>query len=203
MVSRHAPIPWKVSGNQQQHGDCKSYISASGHASSVIAKAKAEGWQTICSSLLSKSSPNLSTHSFVLSLALLSHLLSFLTSRSVPVVVAVITFLFLGIEVRCNRHSLLLTSYLWDWQNRQSFLQRLSTPTPGHLSSHCALSSYGLFALLALWRLSVTLRSLVHTLGNCPASRSPWSSAMPPSLERGRVATTTTLSLNYFSASTV
>ena len=34
--------------------DCQAYISASRHASSVIAKAKAEAWQITCSSLLPK-----------------------------------------------------------------------------------------------------------------------------------------------------
>ena len=57
----------------------------------------------------------------------------------------------------------------------------------GHHSSHSALSSYGLFAPLTLWRLSVSLRSLVQTLESCLASGAPWSSAMAPSLERGRV----------------
>ena len=38
-----------------------------------------------------------------------------------------------------------------DWQNRESSLQRLWTLVPKHLSSHSALSSYGLFAPLALW----------------------------------------------------
>ena len=33
-------------------------------------------------------------------------------------------------------------------------MQRLRTLVPGHLSSHSALSSYGLFAPLALWRFS-------------------------------------------------
>ena len=66
-------------------------------------------------------------------------------------------------------------------------MQRLWTLVPGHLSSHSALSSYGLFAPLAYWRLSVSLRPLVHTLGSCPASGAPWSPAMPPSLGRGRV----------------
>ena len=46
---------------------------------------------------------------------------------------------------------------LQDCQNRESFLQRLWTLVPGHLSSHSALSSYGLFAPLTLWRLSVSL----------------------------------------------
>ena len=46
---------------------------------------------------------------------------------------------------------------LQDWQNRESFLQRLWTLVPGHLSSHSALSSYELFAPLTLWRLFVSL----------------------------------------------
>ena len=40
---------------------------------------------------------------------------------------------------------------LQDWQNRESFLQRLWTLVPGHLSSHSALFSYGLFSSLTLW----------------------------------------------------
>ena len=66
-------------------------------------------------------------------------------------------------------------------------MQRLWTLVPGHLSSHSALSSYGLFVPLTLWRLSVFLRPLVQTLGSCPASGAPRSFAMPPSLGRGRV----------------
>ena len=77
---------------------------------------------------------------------------------------------------------------LQDWENRESFLQRLWTLVPGHLSSYSALSSYGHFAPLTLWRLSVSLRPLVQILGSCPASWAPWSSAMPPSVGRGRVA---------------
>ena len=66
-------------------------------------------------------------------------------------------------------------------------MQRLWTPVPGHLSSYSALSSYGLFAPLTLWRLTVSVRPLVQTLRSCPASGAPWSSAMPPCLGRGRV----------------
>ena len=44
--------------------DCQAYISASRRASSVIAKAKAEAWQTTCSSLLPKS-----VHSLLRSIA--------------------------------------------------------------------------------------------------------------------------------------
>ena len=46
--------------------------------------------------------------------------------------------------------------------------------------------------LRTLRRLSVSQRPLIQTLGSCSASGTPWSSAMPPSLGRGRVATTTT-----------
>ena len=41
--------------------DCQAYISASQRASSVIAKAKIETWQTTCSSLSPNSNPNLYT----------------------------------------------------------------------------------------------------------------------------------------------
>ena len=63
---------------------------------------------------------------------------------------------------------------------------------PGHLSSHSALPSFGIFATLALWRLSASIRFLFQALGSCRTSEAPWSSAMPPSLERGQVKTTTT-----------
>ena len=46
-------------------------------------------------------------------------------------------------------------------------------------SSHSALLRYGLFALLALWRLTVSLRPLVQALGSCPASGAPWSCIIP------------------------
>ena len=55
--------------------DLQAYISASRRASSVIAKAKAEEWQTTCSSLSPKSNSK-SIHSFfTLSLAHLPRLL--------------------------------------------------------------------------------------------------------------------------------
>ena len=53
--------------------------------------------------------------------------------------------------------------------------------------NHSALSSNGLFTPLTLWRLSVSLRPLVQSLESFPASGAPWSSAIPPSLRRGRV----------------
>ena len=86
-------------------------------------------------------------------------------------------------RLRCNGHRLLLGSYL----SRIGRIENSSCSACGHFSSHSALSSYGLFAPLTLWRLSVPLRPLVQTLGSCPASGAPWSSAMLPSLGRGRV----------------
>ena len=91
-------------------------------------------------------------------------------------------------RLRCNGHSLLLGSYL----SRIGRIENPSCSACGHSSqdtflSHSALSSYGLFAPLTLWRLSISLRPLVQTLGNCPASGAPWSSAMPSSLGRCRV----------------
>ena len=85
---------------------------------------------------------------------------------------------------------------LKNWQNQKFFMQRLRTPVPGHLSSHSALSSYGVFASSALWQFSVSLRPLSQALGSFPTSGAPWSSAMPPSLGRGR-ATTTTAKLKF------
>ena len=76
---------------------------------------------------------------------------------------------------------------LYDRQNREYFLQRLWTVVPGHLSSHSALSSYGIFAPLTLRRLSVSLRLLVQALEIFPASGAPWSSSMLSSLGRGWV----------------
>ena len=49
-------------------GDRQAYISASRRASSVIAKAKAEAWQTTCTSLSPKSNPK-SVHSLLRSIA--------------------------------------------------------------------------------------------------------------------------------------
>ena len=83
-------------------------------------------------------------------------------------------------RLRCNGHSLLLSSYLSRIGRRKSFLQRLRTLVPVHLSSHSVLSSYGLFAPLALWRLSISLQPLVQALGSCPASGAPWSPRHAP-----------------------
>ena len=100
----------------------------------------------------------------------------------------------LSSSVQRTQYSVKLLSFQ-NWKNRKSFLQRLWTLVPGHLSSHSALSSYELFASLTLWQFSVSLRPLVQALGSCQASGSLWSSAMNPSLGRGRVATRTTAKL--------
>ena len=90
-------------------------------------------------------------------------------------------------RLRCNGHSLLLGSYL-------SRIGRIENPScsacghssqdTSHLILHCPATDS---ASLTLWRLSVSVRPLVQTLGSCPASGARWSSAMPPSLGRGRV----------------
>ena len=94
-------------------------------------------------------------------------------------------------RLRCNRHSLLLNSYLY----RIGRIKNPSCSACGHLSSHSALSSYGLFAPLALWQFSVSLRPLSQALLSFSTSGAPWSSAINPSLGKGRVTTTTTAKL--------
>ena len=65
--------------------DRQAYISASRRASSVIAKAKADAWQTTCSSLSFKSNPKTLQYTlfFALSLALLPRLPPLLTFPTV------------------------------------------------------------------------------------------------------------------------
>ena len=90
-------------------------------------------------------------------------------------------------RLRCKGHSLLLSSYL-------SSIGRIENPScsaRGHLSSHSALSSYGLFASLALWQFAVSLRPLSQTLLSFPTSGALWSSAINPFLGKGWVTTTT------------
>ena len=52
---------------------------------------------------------------------------------------------------------------LYDWQNRESFLQHLQTLVSGHYPSHSAPSSYRLFA--PLFGDFLSLQSLVQALG--------------------------------------
>ena len=53
-----------------------------------------------------------------------------------------------------------------------------------HLILHCPATDS---LRRSLFGDSVSLRPLVQTLGSCPATGAPWSSAIPPSLGRGRV----------------
>ena len=97
-------------------------------------------------------------------------------------------------RLRCNGHSLLLGSYL----SRIGRIENPSCSACGHSSqdiSHLILHCPATDSVpLTLWRLSVSLRPLVQTLGSCPASGAPWSSAMPPSLGRGRVTNNNNMS---------
>ena len=90
-------------------------------------------------------------------------------------------------RLRCNGHSLLLGSYL----SRIGKIENPSCSACGHSSqdtSHLILHCPATDSLRrSLWRLSVSLRPLVQTLGSCPYSGVPWPSTMPPSLGRGQV----------------
>ena len=90
-------------------------------------------------------------------------------------------------RLRCNGHSFLLSSYfsrISKMENPSCNACGHSTQDTSHLILHCPATD---FAPLILWRLSVYLRPLVQTLGSCLASGAAWSSAMPPSLGKGRV----------------
>ena len=90
-------------------------------------------------------------------------------------------------RLRCNGHSLLLGSYfsrIGKIKNPCCSACGHSSQDTSHLILHCSATDS---APLTLWRLSVSLRPLVQTLGSFPASEAPWSPAMPSSLERGRV----------------
>ena len=87
-------------------------------------------------------------------------------------------------RLRCNGHSFLLGSYLF----RIGRIENPSCSACGHSSqdiSHLILHCPATDSLRR--SLFVSVRPLVQTLGSCPASEAPWSSAMPPSLGRGRV----------------
>ena len=98
-------------------------------------------------------------------------------------------------RLRCNGHSLYLGSYL----SRIGRIENPSCSACGHSSQdtshfilHCPATDS---APLTLWRLSVSLRPLVQTLGSCPASGALWSSAMPPALGRGWVTNSNNFSV--------
>ena len=85
-------------------------------------------------------------------------------------------------RLHCKGHSLLLGSYL-------SRIGRIENP----FSSACGHSFQDTSHLILQCPATDSLHrslfgdSLVQTLGSCPASGAPWSSAMTPSLRRGRV----------------
>ena len=90
-------------------------------------------------------------------------------------------------RLRCNGHSLLLSSYF----SRIGRIENPSCSASAHSSQdisdlilHCRATDS---LHRSLFGDSLSLRSLVQTLGSCPASGAPWSSAMPPSLGRSRV----------------
>ena len=69
-------------------------------------------------------------------------------------------------HAHCNGHSLLLSSYLTSiGRIENSSCTACGYSSQRHLSSYSALSSNGFFAPLTLWRLSISVRSLVRVLG--------------------------------------
>ena len=91
--------------------------------------------------------------------------------------------------LRCNGRRLLLGSYLSRiGRTEYPSCSACGTRPRTHLISFCTVQ------LQTFWRLSISLRPLVQTLGSCLASGAPWSSAMPPSLVRGQVTNNNRLS---------
>ena len=86
----------------------------------------------------------------------------------------------------CNGHSLLLSSYLSRIAESRALRAAPADTRPRiPLISFCAVHPRTICAARSLATLSL------RPLGSCPAFGVPWSSAMPPSLGTGRVATTT------------
>ena len=93
-------------------------------------------------------------------------------------------------RLRCQGHNLLLSSYL-------SSIGRIydsSCSACVHLSQHIShlILYYAATDFLRRTHFgdSLSLQPLALALGTCLASGDPWTSAMLPSLERGRVTTT-------------
>ena len=109
-------------------------------------------------------------------------------------------------RLRCNGHSLMLSSYLFRIGRIENPFCSACEHSSQDTSSHSALSSYGLFAPLTLWRfslsLSLSLRPLVQTVGSCPACGAPWSSTMPPFPQRGGVINNNCFEMAYGFSST-
>ena len=105
-------------------------------------------------------------------------------------------------RLRCNGHSLLISSYL----SRIGRIENLSCSACGHSSqdiSHLILHCPATDSLRrSLFGDSLSFYDLwVQTLESCLASGAPWSFAMPPSLERGRV-TNNNVAINKYSNAT-
>ena len=85
-------------------------------------------------------------------------------------------------RLRCNGHSLLLGSYL-------SRIGRIENPScsPCEHSPRTSLISFCTVQLRTLCATHSLATLCLSILGSCLASGAPWSSAMPPSLGRGRV----------------
>ena len=95
-----------------------------------------------------------------------------------------------ALRLRCNEHSLLFSFYFRIGRIENSSCSACGHPSQdtSHLILHCPATDS---LRLSLFGIFVSLQPLVQALGSCPASGTPWFSAMPPSLGRGRVATTT------------
>ena len=98
--------------------------------------------------------------------------------------------------LRCNGHSLLLALIFLGLAE-----SRILPAAPVGTRPRTPIISFCIVQLQTLWRLSVSLRPLVQTLGSCPASGAPWSSAVLPSLGRGQVTTITLASITLISLS--
>ena len=88
-------------------------------------------------------------------------------------------------RLRCNRHSLLLSSYLTRIgriENPSFIVCKRSSQDTSHLILHCPATDSFRRLLFGDY---LSLRPLVQVLGCFPASGAPWSSATPPSLGRG------------------
>ena len=76
-------------------------------------------------------------------------------------------------RLRSNGHSLLLSSFSLGLAESRILPAAPADTVPGHLLSHSALPSHGIFAALTLWRLSVSIQFLFQALDSCPASKAP------------------------------
>ena len=93
-------------------------------------------------------------------------------------------------RLRCNGHSLLLSSYhsrIGRIENPSCIACGYSSRDTSHLVLHCPATNY---LRRSLFVDSVALRPFFQALGSSSASEPPLCYAMPPSLERGQVTTT-------------